>query len=170
MNEDLKDAEGPKPEGSEVPPDQERSQNPKNKIALILVLCALAVPILTAVFNPPVDSWTHKNSDGAEVVGGSMLITGSEIVPTSGDFAWRYFQWGIFAGARTPSFRYALRPMLGYELGNEAARVINITNPTPFHITLGLLVIAGFFRRSALKEDAEEKADERTHTVLGINS
>jgi len=47
--------------------------------------------------------------------------------------------------------------------------VINITNPTPFHITLGLLVVAWLFRRSALKEVKEEEADSKDHSTLGLN-
>jgi len=152
----------------EVLPAQQKSRNPKNTLAVVFVLCALAVPIATAIFNPPVESWTEK-VNGVDVVHGSWLITSSEFVPTSGDFGWRYFQWGVLAGARTPDFRYALRPMLGYELGNETARVINITNPTPFHITLGLLVVAWLFRRSALKEVKEEEADSKDHSTLGLN-
>jgi Na+/H+ antiporter NhaD/arsenite permease-like protein len=59
--------------------------------------------------------------------------------------------------------------MLGYEAGNEMARVINITNPTPFMITIFFLIAAWFFRRSALKEDREVKAEADDHTSLGLN-
>jgi hypothetical protein len=149
-------------------PEQEQSRNAKNKIALIFVLCALAVPIATAIFNPSVHSWTHERN-GVSIYEGDVLITQDDMQPTSGDFAWRYFEWGIFEGAHTPQFRYLLRPMLGYEAGNETARIINITNPTPFHITIVLLVIAWMFRRSALKEDREEKADTKDQTLMGLN-
>jgi len=62
-----------------------------------------------------------------------------DIEPVFGDFSWRYFQRGIFDGARLSGLRYFFRPWLGYETGNYADRLLNPLNPTPFLITVALL-------------------------------
>jgi hypothetical protein len=106
-----------------------------SKVPIMFVLCALAVPILTAVLNDPRDN--HRE-----------IIGVGEIQPTSGDLVWRYFKWGIFEGEHMPhDLHIRLEPLLGWQGSKDAAELLNITNPTPFMITIGFLVIAWIARK-----------------------
>jgi hypothetical protein len=112
-------------------------------IALLLFL-ALWMPIQTAWTNAYTDNRTpYQYVNGVKVIVVPYRVTPDDIEPLSGDFAWRYFQWGIVDGAKTTGFRYTLGQLFGDDdLGDYVNRLLNITNPTPFMLTLGFLVMA----------------------------
>lgn len=119
------------------------TQPSASKLPLIFVVCAIAVPVLTAIFNTNTgNGGYHDTPGGVRIYSGAVTITSDDMEPTSGDFAWRYFQWGVVDGAKLTDLRYFFRPVLGYESGNYMARLLNIGNPTPFMITFCFLVIA----------------------------
>jgi len=83
-----------------------------------------------------------------------------DIEPVFGDFSWRYFQRGIFEGARLSGLRYFFRPWLGYEQGNYADRLLDPLNPTPFLITLFLVAAAwiiGVYERRLARQKREDE-------------
>lgn len=105
------------------------------KLSRIFVLCALAVPILTVVMNareqvPVVDPATEH-------------VIGYESMP----FSVRYFEWGIVNGLARSPFDRSLDRWLGYYFASGARKLLDITNPTPFMITVGFLVIAWMTKR-----------------------
>lgn len=80
-----------------------------------------------------------------------------------------YFQWGIvqgyYQGGRS-SIDYFLEPYLGYDLERATTRALDITNPTPFMITIGLLVGALLATRFA---GERSQTEEVTNTLTSLN-
>ncbi len=137
-----------------------------SKLPVILLVFALAVPVITLIATVvmPQPGYTTK-ADGVTVFHGPVRIYSDDMEPESGGFTWRYFQWGIFEGARLNGMASFFRPWLGYETGNYAARMLNPVNPTPFLITVILLACAGLSRR-LLRQEVESDVVEDALTAL----
>jgi hypothetical protein len=153
---------------------------PSTKAPLILLLCAFAVPVLTGfmgtdgskIHPATLAAWPPECNDRTpdcstsclENKYGDLVIErvcrDGDIEPVFGDFSWRYFQRGIFEGARLSGLRYFFRPWLGYEQGNYADRLLDPLNPTPFLITLFLVAAAwiiGVYERRLARQKREDE-------------
>lgn len=67
----------------------------------------------------------------------------------SGPFTWRFFQWEIFGHSEVlTGLGLTIHDILGMSAGSASAlaRLINITNPTLFHVFL-LFVVAALIAR-----------------------
>lgn len=111
--------------------------NPSRKerarqLAIIFGAVALLVPLLTGVFN--------RGGDRVAVVAGP-----DSMVAISGPFSWRYFEWEIFGSNQyVTGFALDLRHALDVDLSTAAvlSKIINITNPTLFHVSLVFAIAA----------------------------
>ena len=104
-----------------------------NTLSLILVFVAIAVPILTFYIDKGPDLYIDK---GAYI----YKYKGAYIKQPSGNFAaWRYFQWGIFAGDKITTFQVKLHSI---GIPSLISKNLDITNPTLFTITIGILLLA----------------------------
>jgi hypothetical protein len=108
-------------------PTAQLGHNSPSKMFLILVLCAIAVPIMV-MFVPP-----HPVVDSE----------GHVFRYEKSFFVDEYFVRGVTNGfSRTGFDAGFLEPWLGYYQARFWRMFIDVTNPTPFVITIGLLLIA----------------------------
>lgn len=159
-----------------------------SKLPLIILLCAFAVPVMTGILGRdgskilstpdcPSPPECDDNDRGAYCFNYCQynkychlvierICRDGDIEPVFGDFSWRYFQRGIFEGARLSGLRYFFRPWLGYEQGNYADRLLNPLNPTPFLITVFLLAASGIVKIIEKRQAREETEEEE---VTGLH-
>ena len=103
---------------------------------LVFAGLALLVPILTAVLN-----------NGGNRV--SIEAGPTYMYAVSGPFSWRFFQWQIFGHNDLISGLGTLHDMLGIRPSDATTWVglVNIFNPTLFHVSLLFVVAALIARR-----------------------
>ncbi len=106
------------------------------KLFLALISTAFAVPLMTFSLNKIEDEK-------------SIRITPHEIYQVSGSWTWRYFKWGVVYGGRHTRLQYFLNDR-GLSLGT--AKVLDVSNPTPFMITIGLLSASGIVAAGGQKK------------------
>jgi hypothetical protein len=148
---------------------------PLSKLPLIILLCAFAVPVLTGFLG----SSTSDSSVCNERTGDSFTscsydkfgflhierIFSDDIEPVSGDFSWRYFQRGIIEGARLSRLRIFFRPLLGDESGDYADRLLNPLNPTPFLITVFILLASLMIKIYEIRQLRSEGVSGPSYTL-----
>ena len=102
------------------------------QLAIVFGVLALLIPILTGIFN--------KGGDRVVMEAGP-----DSMVAISGPFSWRYFEWEIFGSNQyITGLALDMRQALGVDLSTAAtlSKLINIANPTLFHLSLVFAIAA----------------------------
>ena len=120
------------------------------QLAIVFGALALLVPLLTALFN--------QGGDKVAVNAGP-----ASMVAVSGPFSWRYFEWEIFGSNQyITGLALNLRQALGVNLSTAAilSKLINIANPTLFHLSL-VFAIAALIARRRMKAHGSVPVPEK---------
>jgi hypothetical protein len=119
---------------SNMPPTEKARQ-----LAVVFGALALLIPLLTVVFN--------RGGDQVAVVAGPDSMRA-----VSGPFSWRYFEWEMFGdNEMITRGGFSVHDALGVDAatGTALVKLIDVFDPTLFHISLVFAVAALIARRRA---------------------